>query len=291
MSLTALALVVAAAFIHAYWNLLAKRSDGGPLFVWLYSLATFVLYAPVIALLIVFDPPRYGVQEWLVIAASGVLHLMYALTLQRGYRAADLSVVYPLARGTGPLLSSIGAILLFGERPTIAGIIGIALIVSGIWCIAGGPGLLRTRSAQALKGVGYGMLTGCFIASYTVNDAYAVKFLAVSPILLDYFGNLVRLAFLSPVAIGQSASLLGEWRRNRTTIIAVGALIPLSYILALYAFTIAPVSYVAPARELSMLVGTFFGARLLNEGSLAIRMTGAALILFGIVGLMMAPAA
>ena len=114
---------------------------------------------------------------------------------------------------------------------------------------------------------------------------------AVSPILLDYFGNFLRLAFLTPVAIGQPASVVGEWRKNRAIIIAVGALIPLSYVLALYAFTIAPVSYVAPARELSMLVGTFFGARLLHEGSFAIRMTGAALILFGIVGLMLAPAA
>lgn len=289
MSLVALGLVVAAAFIHAYWNLLAKRSAGGPVFVWLYSLATFVLYAPVIALLVLLDPPRYGPTEWLLIASSGVLHLLYSLTLQRGYRAADLSVVYPLARGTGPLLSSIAAIVLLGERPTLAGAAGIALIVGGIFCIAGGPGLFRARSAHALKGVGYGMLTGCFIASYTINDAYAVKVLAVSPILLDYFGNLVRLAFLTPAVAGRRTDIRDEWKRNRGIILGVGALIPLSYILALYAFTIAPVSYVAPARELSMLVGTFFGARLLNEGNLALRMTGAGLILLGIVGLMLAP--
>jgi drug/metabolite transporter (DMT)-like permease len=290
MSLAALGLVVAAAFIHAYWNYLAKRSAGGPVFVWLYSAATCLLYAPVIAVLVALDPPRYGPSEWLLIVSSGVLHLLYSLTLQRGYRAADLSVVYPLARGTGPLLSSLAAIVILGEHPTIAGMIGIALIVSGIFCIAGGPGLFGARRAHAAKGVGYGMLTGCFIASYTINDAYAVKVLAVSPILLDYFGNFVRLAFLSPAMAGRRRDIATEWRKNRSIILGVGALIPLSYIFALYAFTLAPVSYVAPARELSMLVGTFFGARLLNEGSMALRMTGAGLILLGIAGLMLAPA-
>jgi drug/metabolite transporter (DMT)-like permease len=162
--------------------------------------------------------------------------------------------------------------------------------VSGIFCIAGGPGLFGARRAHAAKGVGYGMLTGCFIASYTINDAYAVKVLAVSPILLDYFGNFVRLAFLSPAMAGRRRDIATEWRKNRSIILGVGALIPLSYIFALYAFTLAPVSYVAPARELSMLVGTFFGARLLNEGSMALRMTGAGLILLGIAGLMLAPA-
>lgn len=290
MSLFAFALVVTAAFIHAGWNFLAKRSAGGPVFVWLYSLATFVLYAPVVALLVALDPPRYGATEWLFIVASGVLHLLYALTLQHGYRVADLSVVYPLARGTGPLISSIAAILLLGERPPAAGLAGIALIVAGIFCIAGGPRLFRAGEKRPLTGVGLGLLTGGFIASYTVNDAYAVKFLAVSPILLDYFGNVVRLAFLTPAIVGRPGEVASEWRRNRGIILAVGALIPLSYILCLYAFTLAPVSYIAPARELSMLVGTFFGARLLNEGSLATRMAGATLILFGVAGLMLAPA-
>jgi drug/metabolite transporter (DMT)-like permease len=290
MSLVALALIVAAAFIHAYWNLLAKRSNGGPVFVWLYSLATFLLYAPVVALVILSDPPDYGLTGWLFIVSSGVIHLLYAVTLQRGYRSGDLSVVYPLARGTGPLLATLAAILLLGERPTVAGACAIALIIGGIFCIAGGPAIFRASSARAVTGMGYGLLTGCFIASYTINDAYAVKFLAVSPILLDYFGNLVRLAVLTPTALRRPADVQGEWRKNRNIIVAVGALIPLSYILALYAFTIAPVSYIAPARELSLLVGTFFGARLLNEGSLAARMSGAALILLGIIGLVLAPA-
>src|SRR4051812_47705956 len=115
MSLTALALVVVAAFIHAYWNLLVKRAEGGAAFVWLFSLASAVLYAPVIVVLVLLEPLDYGWPEWELIVTSGILHLLYAVTLNRGYRVGDLSVVYPVARGTGPLIATIGAILLLGE--------------------------------------------------------------------------------------------------------------------------------------------------------------------------------
>src|SRR3954451_5394105 len=105
MSLTALALVVAAAFIHAYWNLLVKRADGGPAFVWLFSLSSAVWYAHIVLAVILLEPVHYGWREYALIGASGVLHLLYAITLNHGYRVGDLSVVYPVARGTGPVIS------------------------------------------------------------------------------------------------------------------------------------------------------------------------------------------
>jgi drug/metabolite transporter (DMT)-like permease len=286
MPLSALALVIAAAFIHAYWNLLVKQAQGGPAFVWLFSFATAVLYAPVILVVVYLEPLDYGVLEWGLIASSGVLHLIYALTLNRGYRLADLSVVYPIARGTGPLISSLGAILLLGERPTPIGTAGIALIVVGILFTAGAwkPALYRA-SAGAARGLVYGVLTGLSIAAYTLNDAYAVKVLLVSPIILDYFGNLVRLAFLTPSVAADRAALRSEWRRNLKTAAVIGALMPLSYILSLFAMRLAPVSYVAPARELSMLVGAYFGSKLLREGHTRQRLIGTALMILGIVGL------
>jgi len=285
VSVTALALIVIAAFIHAYWNFLVKRADGGAAFVWLYSAATAVMYAPVIALLVIIDPPRYDALQWLLILVSGVLHLLYAITLSHGYRAADLSVVYPLARGTGPLFSSLFAIAVLGERPSALGFAGIALIIAGVFLIAATSFSTLISGSTKHRGIAYGALTGLCIAAYTVNDAYAVKFLLVSPILLDYFGNLVRLAFLTPSVLATRSALNEQWRRNWRLGLAVGALVPLSYILALYAMRLAPVSYVAPARELSMLIGAFFGARLLNEGSLGRRMLGTAMMIGGIAGL------
>jgi drug/metabolite transporter (DMT)-like permease len=286
MPLSALALVLGAAFIHAYWNLLVKRAEGGSAFVWLFSLASAVLYLPIVVALIVIQPPDYGMFEYALILASGVLHLLYALTLNHGYRVGDLSVVYPVARGTGPLISTLGAILLLGERPSWSGALGVLLIIAGILLMAGAwsPALFRS-SERAAKGLTYGVLTGFCIAAYTVNDAYAVKVLLVSPIMIDYFGNAVRLAFLTPMIVSDRQNLAEEWRRNWKLAAAVGGLMPLSYILSLFAMRLAPVSYVAPARELSMLVGAYFGAKLLREGHSRQRLIGTGLMIGGIVAL------
>jgi drug/metabolite transporter (DMT)-like permease len=288
MSLTALALVVVAAFIHAYWNLLVKRADGGPAFVWLFSLSSAVWYAPVVLALVFVEPVDYGWREIALILMSGVLHLLYAITLNHGYRVSDLSVVYPIARGTGPVISGLAAIALLGERPTFAGACGIALIAAGIFTIAGGRSLLRQRDERTARGILYGALTGLCIASYTVNDAYAVKVLLVSPVMIDYFGNVVRLVMLTPTTLANRDALASEWRRNAKAAAAIGALMPLSYILSLFAMRLAPVSYVAPARELSMLVGAYFGAKLLREGHTRERLAGTALMVAGVVAFAMA---
>jgi drug/metabolite transporter (DMT)-like permease len=286
MPVSALALVISAAFIHAYWNLLLKRAEGGPAIVWLFSLASAAVYAPVVLILVIVDPPQYGLAEYGLIISSGVLHLLYALTLNRGYNVGDLSVVYPVARGTGPLIASVGAIIVLGERPSAVGLIGVVLIIVGILLIAGAwsPALYRS-SARAAKGLSYGLLTGLCIAAYTMNDAYAVKVLLVSPVLIDYFGNIVRLIFLTPSTLSNRTVLRDEWRKNAKLAAGVGALMPLSYILCLFAMRLAPVSYVAPARELSMLVGAYFGAKLLGEGNTRQRIMGTVLMVGGIIGL------
>src|SRR6266508_2150038 len=111
MPVTALALVIGAAFIHAYWNLLVKRAEGGAAFVWLFSLASAVLYAPVIVVLVAIVPPDYGWLAYALILSSGILHLLYAVMLNRGYNVGDLSDVYPIARGTGQRIYGIVAIL------------------------------------------------------------------------------------------------------------------------------------------------------------------------------------
>ena len=288
MSLSALALVVVAAFIHAYWNLLVKRADGGPAFVWMFSLSSAVWYAPIVLALVFIEPIDYGWREIALILSSGVLHLVYAITLNHGYRVADLSVVYPIARGTGPIISGLAAIALLGERPSLAGACGIALIVGGIFTIAGGRSALRRNDPRATQGVLYGALTGLCIAAYTVNDAYAVKVLLVSPVMIDYFGNMVRLAMLTPTTLANREALRTEWRRNAKAAAVIGALMPLSYILSLFAMRLAPVSYVAPARELSMLVGAYFGAKLLREGHTRQRLAGTALMVAGVVAFAMA---
>jgi drug/metabolite transporter (DMT)-like permease len=278
----ALALVVAAAFIHATWNLLSKRSGGGRLFIWSYSAVTAVLYLPLAVWLAARHAGSWHPLVPAAIVASGLLHLLYATCLQAGYRKADLSVVYPVARGTGPALSVLGAILLLGEPASAPTLGGTALIVSGVLVIGLAGARARARG-PVWPGIRWGALTGLVIACYTVADGYTVRALALSPILLDYFGNLVRLASLTPLAVRRRAELAAEWRANRGTILAVGALVPVSYVLVLYAMTRAPVSVIAPARELSMMVGVLFGWWLLREPDVARRLAGSGLIAAGVV--------
>lgn len=234
--------------------------------------------------------PAWGLLEWSFITISAALHVLYVIVLLRGYRKADLTVVYPLARGSGPLLSSLAAIFLLGEKISLSGLLGIAAVVGGVFLIAGGPKLFQAAHDPNLrkrmrKGIQYGLLTGVFIAAYTVLDGYAVKVLLLSPILLDYFGNLVRVVFLLPAILRDRPAAMDLWRTQWKYALVVAAISPVSYVLVLYAMQLAPLSHVAPAREVSMLFAALIGGHLLREGDRVQRLLGAVCIAIGVVAL------
>ncbi len=290
MPLSALALVILAGLIHASWNIAAKKAGGDARFAFFTSVVLMLVWAPVGLWAAWGVLPGWGWIEWSLVALSGVLHVLYYIVLLRGYRKADLTVVYPLARGSGPLLSSMVAIGLLGEQISALGLAGIAGVVGGVFLIAGGPGLLRAAHDPAQrqrvhKGMAYGLLTGAFIASYTVVDGYAVKFLLMSPILIDYLGNFVRLALLAPTVLRDRPAARLLWRQQWKYALLVGAISPVSYVLVLYAVQVAPLSHVAPAREVSMLFAALIGGHLLGEGDRLQRAFGAALIAFGVMAL------
>jgi drug/metabolite transporter (DMT)-like permease len=288
--LGALALVILAGLIHASWNIAAKKAGGDVRFAAFTGAVMMGFWAPLGIWLAIDELPQWGATQWLFIAASSVLHTLYYLTLLRGYRKADLTVVYPLARGSGPLLTSFVAIVFLGEQVTWVGLLGIVGVVGGVFLIAGGPALMRAThdpAARVLlhKGMRYGLLTGAFIASYTVVDGYAVKFLAVSPILLDYIGNLFRMVLITPAVVRDRPAALVLWRRQWKYALFVGIVSPVSYVLVLYAMKVAPMSHVAPAREVSMLFAALIGGHLLGEGDRLARLMGAALIGAGVMAL------
>src|SRR5205814_95739 len=144
-------------------------------------------------------------------------------------------------------VSSIGAMAVFNEVPSVFGGLGIALIIGGIVLIAGGTSILRSNNPRTARGVFYGVLTGLCISAYTINDAYAVKSLLISPIVFQYLENSTRVIVLAPVAL-RKAAFASELKRTWRLALGVGFLVPISYILALYAMRLAPVSYIAPAR-------------------------------------------
>jgi uncharacterized membrane protein len=289
LTVSTFALVIIAAVIHATWNLLAKKANGGAAFVFLGVIAMVVIYLPVM-LVWWWNAPTLIVNitamQWLFIALSAIIHIAYSLSLQRGYQTADYGVVYPIARGTGPFLSSLGAIVFLGEAVTLPSAIGIIAIICGIFVLAGGLRALSDHSPRAKAGVHWGITTGSFIALYTMVDGYSVKYLAIAPLLLDYCCNLLRVVFLSPMLLTQRQAIQIEWQKNWRYIIVISAISPLAYILVLTAMQTAPISHVAPLRELSMLFAAIFGARLLGEKQLGEKFLGASLMLIGVVGLL-----
>ncbi len=283
MTLFALALVLVAAVSHATWNLLAKRvGDGGAVFVWLFGLCSALIYAPLAVVVVLAVAPHLGAVQFLFMFGSGILHLGYFVLLQRGYAVGDLSLVYPLARGTGPLLATAAAIVLFGERPSLLVIFGIALITAGVFVLTSEGSSLRSGLGA---GVFYGLMTGVFIAAYTIWDKQAVSALLIPPLLQSWATTIVTTLLLTPLAMSNRKKIMALWRDYKPEVIGVAILSPLSYILVLTALVFTPVSYVAPAREISILIGAAMGARLLWEGDSTRRLIAAGVMVVGVVAL------
>jgi drug/metabolite transporter (DMT)-like permease len=286
MTFFALALILVAAFLHAGWNLLAKRARGGAVFVWLFASFSTLIYAPFAALLLVVDGLPMDPRVGLCVVGTALIHLGYFLSLQRGYRSGDLSLVYPLARGTGPMLATAFAVLLFGERPGAVALCGAALIIASVFILSGGLHGLRERRVPPAA-VGYGLLTGVLIASYTLLDKYAVGTVLIPPLIYDWLGNMGRGLLVTPYALRHRAEIRQQWRENRRAILGVAIMSPLAYILVLTAMVFTPVSYVAPAREISILIGVALGARVLSEGQLRTRAAAALGMVLGIAALIL----
>ena len=310
MSPTAIGLILVAAVAHASWNLFSKQASvtGAVSFIWLVSVTATALYAPVIAIDVIVTRPHLSGLSWIFLAGTGVLQAAYFLFLQRGYRLGDLSLVYPIGRGTGALLAALAGIFLLGERPGPVGIAGIGCIVAGI-IVIGIPGRAgsasRAGSAPGRAGsavpataagitrpalsparaTAFALLTGAFIASYTLWDKYAVGTLRTPPLLQGFAAfPIMALVFALPAAhAGDRTARV--WRDYRPQVIGAAVLAPFAYILVLVALSFTAVAAVAPAREVSVLFGVLLGRRLLGEGNLARRVAAAAAIVAGIVAI------
>lgn len=291
MPLSALVLVLLAALLHASWNIVAKRAGGDERFSLLSSLLVTVVWLPAGLWLGWQELPRWGLAQWAVVTASAVVHLLYFNCLLKGYRVADLTVVYPLARGSGPLITAVAAVVLLGERIGPRALLGVLGVCAGVFLIAGGPALFshmrRGGEAQARTraGVAWGLLTGVLIAGYSVIDGYAIKVLAMGPLVYDYVCNVLRVPLQLPTLLRHRSALLPLWRAQWRPALVVAVCGPLAYICVLYALQLAPLSHVAPARELSMLVAALLGGHLLGESDRGLRLLGAASMAAGVMAL------
>ncbi|WP_249214472.1 transporter [Burkholderia cenocepacia] len=279
-----IAMVLAAAVAHAVWNLASKYKRGDTLlFVWAYSCASTLLWVPVGLVLMVQDQ---GAIDWRLgvgAAVSAALHIAYSLTLQAGYDRAELGVVYPIARGTGPVLTMLFAIFLLGSGSPSS---RFSARSSSSQASSSLPAtLFGSGSRRPLQGMFWGGATGATIASYTVWDSYAVTSLHLAPV--SYYAGtlLLQTLILTPSALRRWHHIHTVIRADAVPIFIVAVFSPLAYILVLTAMLTAPLALVAPLRESSIIIGSLFAYRLFREGHLARRIVGAVIVLTGIAAI------
>ena len=251
----------------------------GTRFLWLTFVVATIAFAP-LGIASLADAGGRLPLLFLLALGSGILQLLYFLTLQRGYRLGDVSIVYPLARGTGPLLAVALGIVLFGERPGIAALVGAVVLVAGVVVIglAGG----RARFVQSRTGILYGMLVGVTIAAYTIWDANAVAHVHVPTLGYFWVSVVVQLIAFAPFALRRPTETVAIARSHWRAVVTVGILSPVAYVLILFAFTLAPVSIVAPAREVSVVLVALGGWLLFREPHPVQRLVGAVVVLGGV---------
>lgn len=292
MTAAAFALVLLSAVMHATWNFLLKRSDNKVVFFWAMSAvsSTFVLGPAVLAAAIDgFEP------EWFLFGLGTVaLHGVYARALIRSYATGDLSSVYPISRGMGPAFVPIFAVILFDEHISTPAAVGIALVVVGIYATHIDTRFLRDFSHPlrmlTSPDARIAFFTGAVIAGYTLWDKNALDH-DVNPITLNAFamvGNFVLLAPFALFAVPRDV-MTSEWRVHWRAILVAAILAPLGYTLVLIALTTSRVSYIAPAREVGIVLGAAMGVILLGEGYGTTRIWGSALIVAGCITLGVAP--
>ncbi len=290
MSLTAVALILVAAVAHAVWNLCSKQASAVSAagFIWLLAVLAGVLYAPVVAGDVIVQRPHLTALNWVFLAGTGVLQTGYFVFLQHGYRLGDLSVVYPIGRGSGALLSALAGITLLGERPGPVGIAGIVCIVAGV-IVLGLPEPRRDPAAaprpSARLAVGLAVGVGVFIAAYTLWDKHAVSALRTPALLQGYAAFPAMIVGLAPSARRDLNGMRLVWRSYRLQLWVAAVLAPLAYILVLTALAFSSVAAIAPAREVSVLFGVILGGKLLGEGSLPRRLAAAAAVVVGIIAI------
>ena len=277
----ALALVIAAAMLHAVWNALAKGARDQLVFLWSSVSLASVILVPVGLL----GLPAGGVPAAAVpfVIATIVIHAVYFYALGRTYRHGDFSRVYPIARGLGVALVPVVALVVFGERLSRLGTVGVALVVAGIVALHLAVGWRGGRRGEPRgAGTAWALLTGLLVASYSIVDKAGVSRLHPLPYIA--LMGLGMSALLAPaVVVRDRQALAREWRDNWRTIVVASSMNLTSYLLVLFAFRLSKVGYVVAARELSILFSTFIGSLWLGEGRLLPRLAGASIVLAGVV--------
>lgn len=271
--LTATLLALAAAVMHAGWNLWVKQSGDRWMSLW-GQMTTAGIGALAIAL-VVGIPPGF---VWWPAVASGIIHTYYIVSLARSYDLADFSVTYPIARGSGALLAAFGGVLFLGDHLSPLMIVGILIAIGGIALLAGHADNAHARAA---------LLVGVFIASYSLVDSHGSRANKGSLYPLLIFTTTGFFATLHGLMAGKKEEMKQAMRLQWRRFSLAGTASAVTYWLVMLAVRRAPVGYVTALRESSVVIVALVGTRYLGEEGARRRITAAAVVVAGLVVLVL----
>jgi drug/metabolite transporter (DMT)-like permease len=275
---TALALLLAAAVFHAGWNFLLKQLDDKHVTTWW---ALVVGTGCILPFLFIGDPFPLELLPYSI--ASGAFEAAYFTVLATAYGDGDFSLVYPIARGAAPALIALWAFLFLGERPHGLGIVGLVVLVVGLAIVGGGGWWARAaRTPPRLKSIGLAFGVAACISAYSVIDGAAVRLINPLPYLAVTYS--ITTALVTPLVIGRFGwpTMRRVWQGRWPRLIAIALLSLAAYVLVLWAYGLAPVSYAGAIREISIVFGALAGWRWLGERLGRVRALGATVIFVGI---------
>lgn len=277
------AIMLVAGACHAGWNLVAKR---------VHTDRTLLLMAASAVIVVALAPwglthlPDRSIAIGVgCVVLRGILNVLYLVGLSRSYQVFDLSLAYPLVRGTGPVVATVLAIWLLGERPALVGLIGVALVSLAIlmMAVAAGSSTRRSGARVPLRGFGVVLFTGVTIGAYTVVDKVGVRYWDPVAYLwgVEVTGfTVISIYLLYRHRVRELADVVvGHWRN----VAICAALIAASYVLALFALQHSLASYIAPMREVSVLFGAILGMVVLKEDHGTKRVMSAGAIAVGLI--------
>ena len=277
------ALVVASAFSHASWNVLAKRGEDKESFMWLMNFTSFFTLLPVFW----FVLPDWRLPSSAVpyLAVSAVAETLYFVSLGRAYELGDLSVVYPLARSS-PLFLTILAVALLGERISAWGAVGILLMLLGVYTIH-----LRSFSTDdlllPLRSLGerasqFALLTALWTTAYSLSDKVGVT--KVDPLIYAFWLEAFILVPMTVVIFYRRGwgAIAGEWSQSKAQATVAGFLMRFGYVLVLVAMSLVQVSYILALRQLSVVLGAAAGVLLLGERYGRVRLLSSVIMFLGV---------
>ncbi len=276
MNLYVFILVLFAAFTHASWNFFSKKASGN-LKVIISGLWVSNLFLLPFSVFIILRE-GFNSDALFYMIVTSFAHILYYWSLLKGYRAGDISTVYPVARGCGVAGTSVCAFFCLGEDINLTGWTGIFLIIGGVFLIS----FSRRIGKEDLKTLTYALLVGFSIIIYSVNDKVGVSF--ANPVVYINLKDLLAVAVMSLFLFRPGTGGIRETLKSNlkySLIIGFGALG--TYLMILYAFTLERAGYVSAVREFSLVIGSVFGFIFLKEKVSIKKIAGIVLVVSGLV--------